>query len=449
MTSTKAMSPPAGPAAQPELEQTYKKILFRLIPFLMVLWILAWIDRVNIGFVKLTMLDDLKWSEAIYGLGAGIFFLGYFFFEVPSNLLLQKIGAKKTIMRITIGWGLTSIAMMFVKTPEMFYFLRFLLGVFEAGFYPGIILYLTYWFPNDRRAKAFGMFMSASAFAGVIGGPLAGWIMTNMNGVNGWSGWQWVFLIEGIPSVIAGVVTCFYLTDRPEQAKWLTARERQLVHADLERDQQALGDREHSMLASLRDSKIWILIAIYFCIIAANSSLTFYGPTLVKEVGFTSPLAVGWIMAAAYLCGAAGMIYNGFRSDKHQESRWHCGLAAALGAVSLLVIAVMLERSAAVVLVALTLAIVGTMSAIPVFWQMPNRFLSGTAAAGGVALINSIANLAGFGAPFMLGMIKTQTGSLAPGLYVVAAVEACAMLLILALIPRFRKTRVAEPALAH
>lgn len=436
-------------AARPELDQTYKKILWRLIPFLMMLWVLAWLDRVNIGFVKLTMLDELKWSEAIYGLGAGIFFLGYFFFEVPSNLLLQKIGAKKTIMRITIGWGLTSIAMMFVKTPEMFYFLRFLLGVFEAGFYPGIILYLTYWFPNDRRAKAFGMFMSASAFAGVIGGPLAGWIMTSLHGVNGWSGWQWVFLLEGIPSVIAGLATWYYLTDRPEQAQWLTARERQLVHDDLERDHQALGDREHSMLKSLRDSKIWILIGIYFCIIAANSSLTFYGPTLVKEVGFTSPLAVGWIMAAAYLCGAAGMIYNGFRSDKHQESRWHCGLAAALGAASLVVIAVMLQQSAAVVLVALTLAIVGTMSAIPVFWQMPNRFLSGSAAAGGVALINSVANLAGFGAPFMLGMIKTQTGSLAPGLYVVAAVEACATLLILALIPRFHKTRAASPALAH
>ena len=449
MTYPATTSAAAGPAAQPELEQTYKKILFRLIPFLMVLWILAWIDRVNIGFVKLTMLDDLKWSEAIYGLGAGIFFLGYFFFEVPSNLLLQKIGAKKTIMRITIGWGLTSIAMMFVKTPEMFYFLRFLLGVFEAGFYPGIILDLTYWFPNDRRAKAFGMFMSASALAGLIGGPLAGWIMTHLNGVNGWAGWQWVFLLEGIPSVIAGIVTWYYLTDRPEQAHWLTARERQLVHDDLERDHKALGNREHSLLKSLRDSKIWILIAIYFCIIAANSSLTFYGPTLVKEVGFTSPLAVGWIMAAAYLCGAAGMIYNGFRSDKHQESRWHCGLAAALGAASLLVIAVMLEQSAAVVLVALTLAIVGTMSAIPVFWQMPNRFLSGTAAAGGVALINSIANLAGFGAPFMLGMIKTQTGSLAPGLYVVAAVELCATLLILALIPRFKKTRVGGPALAH
>src|SRR4029453_2107937 len=220
------------PRATTELDGIYRKIFQRLVPFLMLLWVLAWIDRVNIGFIKLTMLDDLKWGEAVYGLGAGIFFLGYFFFEVPSNLLLQKIGAKKTIMRITIGWGLTTIAMMFVKTPEQFYAARFLLGVFEAGFYPGIILYLTYWFPNERRAKAFGMFMSASALAGVLGGPLAGWILTSFHGVNGWSGWQWVFLLEGIPSVIAGIVTWFYLTDKPEQAAWLTSRERDLVHAD-------------------------------------------------------------------------------------------------------------------------------------------------------------------------------------------------------------------------
>ena len=451
------MSSVAAQRAQPaknaptELDSVYRKIFFRLIPFLMVLWILAWIDRVNIGFVKLTMLDDLKWSEAVYGLGAGIFFLGYFFFEVPSNLLLQKIGAKKTIMRITIGWGLTSVAMMFVKTPEWFYVGRFVLGVFEAGFYPGIILYLTYWFPNDRRAKAFGMFMSASALAGVIGGPLAGSIMGGLNGVNGWAGWQWVFLLEGIPSVVAGIVTYFYLTDRPEQAHWLTQRERELVHADLERDHQAMGHREHSLLASLRDGRMWLLILIYFCIIAANSSLTFYGPTLVKEVGFKSPMAVGWIMSVAYLCGAAGMIYNGIHSDRHQESRYHCGLAAALGAGSILVIALLLNASPLLTLVALTLAIVGTMSAIPVFWQMPNRILSGTAAAGGVALINSIANLAGFGAPWMLGVIKTQTGVLTTGLYVVAAVEVCATLLILAFIPRFHKTKPAsgEPSLAH
>jgi sugar phosphate permease len=448
--STASATLPAGTAtASSELDSVYKKIFLRLIPFLMVLWILAWIDRVNIGFVKLTMLDDLKWSEAVYGLGAGIFFLGYFFFEVPSNLLLQKIGAKKTIMRITIGWGLTSIAMMSVKTPEIFYFLRFLLGVFEAGFYPGIILYLTFWFPNDRRAKAFGMFMSASALAGVIGGPLAGFIMTSLNGANGWQGWQWVFLLEGVPSVIAGVVTYFYLTDKPEQATWLSPRERDLVHADLERDAKALGHREHSMLASLKDGKIWLMILIYFCIIAANSSLTFYGPTLVKEVGFTSPLAVGWIMAAAYLCGAAGMILNGFHSDKHQEARYHCAIAAALGSVSLLVIALLLKASPLLTLVMLTLAIVGTMSAIPVFWQMPNRFLSGTAAAGGVALINSIANLAGFGAPWMLGIIKTSTGQLTTGLYVVAAFEICATLLILMFVPRFHQTQAATKSAFH
>lgn len=449
MTTSSIALPAAGTAPPTELDGIYKKIFLRLIPFLMVLWILAWIDRVNIGFVKLTMLDDLKWSEAVYGLGAGIFFLGYFFFEVPSNLLLQKIGAKKTIMRITIGWGLTSITMMFVKTPEMFYFLRFLLGVFEAGFYPGIILYLTFWFPNDRRAKAFGMFMSASALAGVIGGPLAGTIMTSLDGVNGWQGWQWVFMLEGIPSVIAGVVTYFYLTDKPEQAHWLTPRERDLVHADLERDAKALGHREHSMLATLKDSKIWLMILIYFCIIAANSSLTFYGPTLVKEVGFASPLAVGWIMAVAYLCGAAGMILNGIHSDRHQEARWHCGLAAALGSVSLLVIALLLKTSPLLTLVMLTLAIVGTMSAIPVFWQMPNRFLSGTAAAAGVALINSIANLAGFGAPWMLGIIKTSTGQLTSGLYVVAAFEICATLLILKFVPRFHKAPVATKATFH
>ncbi|MDQ7956813.1 MAG: MFS transporter [Pseudomonadota bacterium] len=443
-TTTAASSAATGQpqTATSELDGIYRKIIWRLIPFLMLLWILAWIDRVNIGFIKLTMLDELKWSEAVYGLGAGIFFLGYFFFEVPSNLLLQKIGAKKTLMRITIGWGLTSIATMFVKTPEMFYFLRFLLGVFEAGFYPGVILYLTYWFPNDRRAKAFGMFMSASAFAGVIGGPLAGAIMTGMHGVNGWSGWQWVMLLEGIPSVLAGFATWFYLTDRPEQANWLTGRERLLVSQDLERDRKALGSREHSMLASLKSGRIWLLILIFFCIIAANSSLTFYGPTLVKEVGFTSPVAVGWIMAFAYLCGAAGMIWNGFHSDRHQESRWHCALAAALGAASLLAVALFLGHSALAVLAGLTLAIVGTMSAIPVFWQMPNRFLAGTAAAGGVALINSMANLAGFGAPWMLGLIKTSTGSLSPGLYVVAAVEICATLLILAVVPALR----AQPA---
>jgi MFS family permease len=441
MTTT-YQATPAGDLTLPSgggssaLDDTYRAITWRLIPFLFVLWVLAWIDRVNIGFVKLTMLDDLKWSDAIYGLGAGIFFLGYFFFEVPSNLLLQRIGARKTIARITMGWGVVCVAMMFVKTPAMFYFLRFLMGVFEAGFYPGIILYLTYWYPSERRAKAFGMFMSASGVAGVIGGPLAGLVMNGLHGVNGWAGWQWVFLIEGVPSVIASVVTWYYLTDRPAQAQWLTPAQRQLVENDLARDGAALGHREESLLSALKNGRLWLLILTFFCVIAANSSLTFFGPSVVKEVGFTDPVTVGWIMAVSYLCGAIGMVVNGLHSDHGKEARLHCAFAAALGAAGLLLTALFMKTNPMLALVAQTIAIIGTMSAIPVFWQLPGRFLAGAAAAGGVALINSIANLAGFGAPAMLGIIKTQTGGLEPGLLIVAAVEVCATLLILLFIPR-------------
>ncbi|MBS0444323.1 MAG: MFS transporter [Proteobacteria bacterium] len=438
-----AVAPSDLSAASPpgEVDQAYRAITWRLIPFLFVLWVLAWIDRVNIGFVKLTMLDDLKWSDTVYGLGAGIFFLGYFFFEVPSNLLLQRIGARKTITRITMGWGIVCVLMMFVKTPAMFYFLRFLMGVFEAGFYPGIILYLTYWYPSGRRAKAFGMFMSASGVAGVIGGPLAGLVMNGLNGVNGWAGWQWVFLVEGIPSVVASVVTWFYLTDRPSQARWLTPRQRELVEADLARDHGSLGHREESLLASLKNGKLWLLILVFFCVIAANSSLTFFGPTVVKEAGYTDPATVGWIMAVSYLFGAIGMVVNGLHSDHRGEARLHTGFAAALGAIGLVLTALFIKTNPTLALVAQTLAIIGTMSAIPVFWQLPGRYLCGAAAAGGVALINSIANLAGFGAPAMLGYIKTQTGGLAPGLLIVAAVEVCATLLILAFVPRFAKVR--------
>lgn len=422
-----------------QLDAAFGKVSWRLIPFLMILWILAWIDRVNIGFAKLQMLNDLKFSEAIYGLGAGIFFIGYFLFEVPSNLLLERIGARKTIARITMLWGITCVAMMFVTTPMQFYVLRFLLGIFEAGFYPGIILYLTYWYPTERRAKAFGLFMSASALAGVLGGPLAGTIMTQLNGSNGWAGWQWVFLIEGIPSVVAGIVTLFYMTDKPEKANWLTDKEKGLILADLERDRAALGPREHKVMNSLRDPRVWQFIAIYFCIILANSTLTFWGPTVVREVGFTSPAVVGWIMAACYLCGAAGMIMIGRSSDHHREARLHSGIAALVGAVAMAVLGFLIPHGSYFALVALALAIIGTMSAIPVFWQMPNRFLSGSAAAAGVALINSVANLAGFGAPFAMGVIKDATGLMSPGFWLVALFEAATVLLIVKFIPASNK----------
>jgi len=424
-----------GASASAALDEAYRKVTWRLLPFLMVLWILAWIDRVNIGFAKLQMLSDLKFSETVYGLGAGIFFIGYAFFEVPSNLLLEKIGARATIARITILWGICCIAMMFVTTPAMFYLLRFLLGVFEAGFYPGVILYLTYWYPTERRAKAFGLFMSASALAGVLGGPLAGTIMTGLAGVNGWAGWQWVFLLEGIPSIIAGIVTLLYLTDKPEKAHWLTEEEKRLIQADLERDRAALGSREHRIMVALRDPRVWQFIAIFFCIILANSTLTFFGPTIVKEVGFTNPATVGWIMAVAYLFGGAGMILNGRSSDHHVESRYHCGLAALTGAVAMAILGFLVPNVPYLALIALTLAIVGTMSAIPVFWQMPNQFLAGSAAAAGIALINSVANLAGFGAPYAMGVIKDATGSVSLGLWLGAAFEALTVLLIIKFIP--------------
>lgn len=430
------VAPPGGRPASPTLDSTYRKVTLRLIPFLAILWILAWLDRVNIGFAKLQMLDDLKFSEAVYGLGAGIFFLGYFFFEVPSNLLLEKFGAKKTIMRITIGWGITSIAMMFVTTPGMFYFLRFLLGVFEAGFYPGIVLYLTYWYASDRRAKAFGMFMSASALAGVIGGPLAGAIMSNMGGINGWSGWQWLFLIEGIPSVIAGVVTFFYLTDKPEQAKWLTAEERRLLREDLDNDSKGQGHREHNIMAGLKDRRVWLLIAIYFCLLCGNSTLTFWAPSVIKDVGFASPVTIGYIAAAAYLLGAAGMIWNGGHSDRHQEVRYHFAVAALLGSIGMVALGALINVSAIPALVAMTLGIVGTMSAIPVFWQLPPRFLSGAAAAAGIALINSIANLAGAGSPYMMGLIKSATGTQAIGWFIIAAIQLIAVVLVIKFIPK-------------
>ncbi|TDS75397.1 MFS transporter [Comamonas sp. JUb58] len=439
----------AIPSAQ-EVDATYSKISWRLLPFLGVLWVLAWLDRVNIGFAKLQMLDDLKFSEAVYGLGAGIFFIGYFLFEVPSNMLLQKIGAKKTVMRIAMGWGIICILQAWVTTPTQFYILRFLLGAFEAGFYPGVILYLTYWYPSQRRAKAFGTFMSASAIAGVLGGPLAGVIMTWMAGVQGMHGWQWLFIIEGIPSVLAGVLAYFYMTDRPELAKWLTDADRAIVRQQLELDQKAQGDRHSDWRTLFKNPMVWLVTAVFFCLLCANSTLTFWMPTVIHEAGFSSPMQVGWIAGAIYFLGAAGMIVNGRHSDQRGEVRWHFAGSVLLGAGGMLVLAITMGFSSIPVVLALTamaLALIGTMSAIPVFWQMPNMLLSGGAAAVGVALINSVANLAGFGAPYLMGLIKASTGKVAPGLYLVAVVEVLAAVLAIVFMARIqrRKGSMANP----
>ena len=436
-----AIYPPShtAPAADETAERdlTFRRVIWRLIPFLTLIWFLAWIDRVNVGFAKLTMMSDLQWSDAVYGAGAGIFFFGYFFFEVPSNLLLQKIGAKKTIMRITIGWGLVCIAMAWVKTPLQFYVMRFLMGAFEAGLQPGVILYLTYWLPAHRRGKALAFFVSASALSLMLGSPIAAYLMSAFEGVGGHKGWQWLFIIEGIPSVLAGLAAWFLLSDSPRQAKWLTPREQGHIETELAAEARALGDREHSFWASMRNPRIWVLILIFFCIVAGNATLVYYGPSIVREVGITDIKTLGWVMSGIYACGWIGMITNGYLSDRRQEVRWHTAIAAALGATGLLLTAYFLgQQNATGVILSLALSAAGTMGSIPIYWQIPSRYLSATALVVGLAVINSVANLAGYFSPQLLGYLKTSTGRYVEGLTMIAAVEFAATVLILLCVSR-------------
>ena len=427
--SSTATSPSMGTNAN-ELKATYAKIAWRLIPFLVFLFILAWLDRVNVGFAKLHMLQDLQFSEAVYGLGAGIFFIGYFLFEVPSNLLLEKIGARKTLARITILWGAASIGMAYVTTPTQFYIMRFLLGVFEAGFFPGVVLYLTYWFPAEYRARVNGLFMTSFALAGVVGGPLAGLILNGMQGVGHLANWQWLFILEGIPSVIAGMFVLKYLPEKPVNAKWLTPQEQQAVTRALELENSQTGNKHLSFKDAYRNSAIWLCAAVYFCIVSGNATIAFWSPSIIKAIGINNDLMIGVLSALPFIAGTIAMVWNGAHSDKTGERRMHCAVATLIACLGLVATG-MLLHNALFALIALTIASVGILAAFPVFWSIPAAFLAGTAAAGGIALINSIGNLAGFVAPYMIGSLKTSTGSLSSGLYFVAALEILASILVI------------------
>lgn len=420
---------------------TYRKIAWRLLPFLVFLFVLAWIDRVNVGFAKLAMLDDLGFSEAVYGLGAGIFFIGYFLFEVPSNLLLEKIGARRTLARITILWGLTSVAMAYVESPMSFYVLRFLLGAFEAGFFPGVVLYLTYWFPAAQRARINGMFMTSFAIAGVVGGPIAGLIMSRMVGVGSLANWQWLFIIEGIPSVLAGIAVLRYLPEKPAQAKWLTQAERDHVSQVIAREDAA--PEKHSDLKSLvRNPKVWLCALVYFCIVSGNATIAFWTPSVIKSLGIDNNMTIGLLAAIPFIIGTLAMVWNGHHSDQTGERRAHCAIAALLAGLGLIATGLCLGN-ATLALIALTVAAAGILAAFPVFWSIPGAFLAGTAAAGGIALINCIGNLAGFVSPYMIGFLRTLTGSLSAGLYFVAALEILAAVMVFLL---FKDVRVSKSA---
>ncbi len=399
-------------------DAAYARVTWRLLPLLFICYVAAYLDRVNVGFAKLQMLNDLKFSEAIYGLGAGIFFIGYFIFEVPSNLMLHRFGARKWIARIMITWGLISGCMMFVQTPMSFYILRFLLGVAEAGFFPGIILYLTYWYPAARRAKVTALFMTGIPMAGVIGGPLSGWILNAFDGMNGMAGWKWLFLIEAIPSVILGIVVLVVLNDKIADAKWLSSDEKKMLQKNIDADGVHMED--HSAAGAFKNPKVWILSAAYFGFIMGLYGIGFWLPSLVKASGVSNTTTIGFLTAIPYAAAVACMIWTSRHSDRTGERRWHIAIPALAGAIGL-VASTLVPQTPLWAIVTLTIATMGILTGLAQFWCLPPAFLGGAAAAAGIALINSVGNLAGFVSPFIVGWIKEVTGSTNNGLFVIAA----------------------------
>jgi len=407
----------SAPAAESSL---YRKITWRLLPFLMLCYVVAYLDRVNVGFAKLQMLNDLKFSETVYGLGAGVFFIGYFLFEVPSNVILHRVGARIWIARIMITWAIVSGAFMFVSSPVTFYVMRFLLGMAEAGFFPGIILYLTYWYPAERRARMVATFMAAIPVSGVIGGPLSGWVMESFAGSHGLAGWQWMFLVEAVPSALMGIAVLLYLDNGIRAAKWLNEDEKRLLEQRIAEDRK--DKVEHpSMGAVFADRRLWLMALIYFCCVMGQYGLTFWMPTLVKSAGVSGVFNIGMFTAIPYSAAVVAMLLFGRSADKHRERRWHLVVPMLLGAVGLVGSAIA-GGNTGVAVVFLCFGAAGVLTSAPLFWSLPTAFLSGSAAAAGIAAINSVGNLAGFASPYLIGWLKDLTHSTNLGMYALAGV---------------------------
>lgn len=415
------MPMPVTASDVPALDQenaVFRKVVRRIVPFLVLCYVVSYLDRVNVGFAKLQMSDDLGFSEAAYGLGAGLFFIGYFLLEVPSNLMLQRVGARAWIARIMISWGLVSASFVFVTNEATFYVLRFLLGAAEAGFYPGVILYCTYWFPSHRRARVIAMFMSAIPVAGIFGNPLSGWIMDTFQGVRGWEGWQWMFLLEAIPAVVIGVATLFYLDNSVRAAQWLTDEEKAVVERAIAEDSahQSVHGR---VWDAFREPKVWLMCLIYFCFVMGQYALTFWMPTFVESTGIEGNLAIGVLSAVPFLAALVAMNLFGRSADRRRERRWHLVVPSLMGAVGFS-LAAGWTGSTVLSLAALSFAAAGVLTCAPLFWSLPTAFLGGTAAAVGLAAINSVGNLAGFVGPYMIGALKDATGSTSIPMYVLA-----------------------------
>ncbi|MEC5406206.1 MFS transporter [Paraburkholderia sp. MPAMCS5] len=425
------------PAVQMEADRsfadaTFRRAAWRFMPLLFICYVVAYLDRVNVGFAKLQMLNDLHFSDAVYGFGAGLFFVGYFFFEVPSNLLLHRLGARRWIARIMVTWAVLSLATAWVTTPYMFYAVRFLLGIAEAGFFPGMILYLTYWFPAQRRGKMTAVLMAGNPVSGIVGGPLSGFIMHTFAGTAGFTGWQWLFVIEALPAVLLGIIVYFLLDDRVETATWLDDSEKALIAREIGNDASV---RTHGSVKDVFTSaRVWLLCLILFGIIMGSYAIGFWQPTIIKGSGVKDPLTVGLLTMIPYTTALIAMLLVARNADRTRQRKWHVSAPALVAAVGFCICAFS-GNQLVPAMIGLTLATAGVISALPMFWALPTSFLGGTGAAAGIALINSTANLAGFVSPSVIGWLKTETHTLASGLYLVAGTLTMSALLILICLP--------------
>ena len=417
--------------AEPIAASALRKVRWRLIPFLFLLYVVAYLDRVNVGFASLDMNRDLGFSAAVYGMGSGIFFLSYTLLEVPSNLMLARIGARLWIARIMLTWGVMSTAMIFVSGPASFYILRFLLGAAEAGFFPGLILYLTHWFPARERARAIALFMTATAIAGVIGAPLSSALL-QLDGAWGLRGWQWLFLIEGLPAILLAPVVLRYLTERPAEATWLTAEERDWLGREMDAEHSDTAHAIVTLRAALTSARLWIVSLPYFAIVIAFYGITFWLPQIVQRSSGLGSATIVLLTAIPYVSAAIGMVLIGSSSDRTGERRWHVAVPCLIGATGF-VLTVLAPQTPAAALTTLSIAAFGIWGTLGPFWTLPTAFLRGSAAAGGIALVNSIGNVGGFVGPFLMGWIREATGGFSAGLLTLAAILVCAAGLVLAI----------------
>ncbi|MGU7778584.1 MFS transporter [Burkholderia sp. PU8-34] len=431
-------------SAAAESRPTYRKVAWRLIPFLLLCYMLATIDRFNIGFAKLQFLHDLKLNDGVYGVAAGMFYIGYILFEVPSNLWLERIGVRRTLLRIMVLWGLVTCVMMFAHSANALYVLRFLLGVAEAGFFPGILFYLTLWFPDRLRGRITSLFVMAMPLGGVFAGPISGWIMEHFDGLAGFHGWQWLFVVEGLPTIVIGVFAYWYLSDDVASARWLDAEEKQAIAADLMLDRRKRKAEGTPFTTALKDPKVYLLAFVYFAFFCSLTTVLLWTPSILKAVAGQTLGSVGWISGGLSLIATIGMVVVGYSSDKLLERRWHVALCGLASSASFFLLP-SAEGSLPLTVALLAVSSVGVFSILSLFWTIPSAYLSHSAAAGGIALISSIGASGGAFSTMVIGAISVRFGSLYVGLDAMAALTTIGMIALLVAFPKHSpNTEVAE-----